>query len=72
MRKTSVQYNYKQYMEGDKMARIDVRDLTNEQIEKLDKQVALLGLKNRSDYIRLMIELDSASGLIKLLKGDKK
>lgn len=54
------------------MARIDIRDLTNEQIEKLDKQVALLGLKSRSNYIRLIIELDAATGLIELLKGINK
>ena len=50
------------------MARIDVRGLTDEQIVKLDTQVALLGLKTRSEYIRLIIELDSASGLIGMLK----
>jgi len=53
------------------MARIDVRDITEEQILKLDAQVAKLGLKSRSDYIRLIIELDSATGLIKKLKATK-
>jgi len=53
------------------MARIDVRGLTDEQIVKLDTQVALLGLKTRSEYIRLIIELDAAAGLISKLKGGK-
>jgi len=50
------------------MPRIDVRDLTSEQISKLDAQVLKLGLKSRSEYIRLIIELDSATGLIERLK----
>lgn len=50
------------------MPRINVRDLTDEQIIKLDSQVIKLGLKSRSEYIRLIIELDSATGLIEKLK----
>jgi len=53
------------------MARIDIRDISDEQLVKLDKQVALLSLKSRSEYIRLIIELDCATGLIDKLKGDK-
>ena len=49
--------------------RIDVRGLTEDQIKKLDAQVALLGLKSRSEYIRLIIELDSATGLLNRLRG---
>jgi Arc/MetJ-type ribon-helix-helix transcriptional regulator len=48
--------------------RIDVRDLTEEQLVKLDQQVEKLGLKSRSDYIRLIIELDAATGIIEKLK----
>ena len=51
------------------MARIDIRNITEEQIIKLDQQMVKLGLKTRSDYIRLIIELDSATGLIKQLKA---
>ena len=51
------------------MARIDIRDLTEEQMIKLDTQVKKLGLKNRSDYIRLIIEVDAATNLIERLKG---
>ena len=51
------------------MARIDVRGLTEEQVAKVDTQVTLLGLKSRSEYIRLIIELDSATGLIERLKA---
>ena len=50
------------------MARLDVRDITEEQLQKLDTQVKKLGLKSRSEYIRLMIEVDSATGLIEKLK----
>ena len=50
------------------MARLDIRDMSDELLAKLDKQVALLSLKSRSEYIRLIIELDSATGLIKTLK----
>ena len=53
------------------MPRIDVKDITQEQLDKLDKQVKRLGLKSRSDYIRLIIEVDAASTLIKRVKGDK-
>lgn len=53
------------------MARIDVRDITEDQILKLDAQVTKLGLKSRSEYIRLIIELDAASGLIERLKDKK-
>ena len=54
------------------MARIDIRNLTDEQIIKLDQQMTKLGLKNRADYIRLIIELDSATGLIEQLKAGAK
>lgn len=50
------------------MARIDIRDITDAQIAKLDAQVLKLGLKSRSEYIRLIIELDSATGLIEKLR----
>lgn len=49
--------------------RIDVRGLTENQIKKLDAQVVKLGLKSRSEYIRLIIELDSATGLLNKLRG---
>jgi metal-responsive CopG/Arc/MetJ family transcriptional regulator len=51
------------------MPRIDVRDITEEQLAKLDTQVTKLGLKNRSEYIRLIIELDSATGLLERIRG---
>ena len=54
------------------MPRLDIRDITEEQIRKLDAQTLKLGLKSRSDYIRLIIELDSATGLIQRLKDNKK
>ena len=51
------------------MARIDVKGITDEQIKKLDSQVEKLGLKTRSEYIRLIIELDTATNIIARLKG---
>ena len=53
---------------GKYMSRIDIRDITEEQLGKIDNQVKVLGLKSRSDYIRLIIELDSATGLIQILQ----
>lgn len=53
------------------MPRVDIQNITEEQLKKLDSQVQKLGLKNRSDYIRLIIELDSATGLLEKLRGDK-
>lgn len=53
------------------MARIDIRDITQDQLDKLDAQVKKLGLKNRSDYIRLIIELDASSNLIEIIKRSK-
>jgi len=50
------------------MARIDIRDLTENQVIKLDKQVNSLGLKSRSNYIRLIIELDMAAALKSFVK----
>ena len=38
--------------------------------QKLEEQCKKLGL-TRIDYIRLIIELDVASGIIERLKGDK-
>ena len=51
--------------------RIDIRNITEEELRKLDNQVKKLGLSSRSDYIRLIINLDAATGLMKLIKGEK-
>jgi metal-responsive CopG/Arc/MetJ family transcriptional regulator len=49
------------------MARIDIKPISEELIAKLDQQIAKLGLQSRSEYIRLIIELDAATGLLEAL-----
>jgi len=54
------------------MARIDVRNLTDEEKQKAIDQAKTLGM-DVSAYIRLIINLDAASGLItQLIKAKKK
>ena len=50
------------------MARIDVRNLTDEEKQKAQDQAKSLGL-DLSSYIRLIINLDAATGLIKQLNN---
>lgn len=50
------------------MPRIDIRNITETELQKLDNQVKKLGLSSRSDYIRLIINLDEVTNLIKKLK----
>lgn len=50
-------------------SRIDIR-LSEEEKQKALEQADKLGL-SISDYLRLIINLDAATGLIKLIKGDK-
>lgn len=45
--------------------------MSTEMKEKAENQALKLGL-NLSEYIRLIIELDSATGLIEQLKNNKK
>lgn len=54
------------------MPRLDIKDLTIEQIKKLDMQVSKLGLKSRSDYIRLIIELDCSEILKERMRENEK
>jgi hypothetical protein len=47
--------------------RIDVHNITPELMEKVEIQLKLLGLKNKSEYLRLIMELDCATGLVQTL-----
>jgi len=51
------------------MARIDIR-LTEQEKQEAILQADKLGL-NITDYIKMIIKLDCATGLIEKLKGDK-
>lgn len=53
------------------MPRIDIRNLTEEEKRKAQEQADKLGLNSVSDYIRLIINLDAASGIIKKLRSSK-
>ena len=54
---------------GDLVGRIDIR-LTEEEKAKLQQQAKQLGL-NASEYIRLIISLDTATSIISSLKKAK-
>lgn len=56
------------------MGRVDIRDLSDETMEKIDKQMEKYNLKNRSDYIRLLIELDVLTNIVEIIRerGKKK
>jgi hypothetical protein len=49
------------------MPRIDIRNLTEEEKNKVQDQAAKLGL-DVSGYIRLVINLDAATGIIEKLR----
>jgi antitoxin component of RelBE/YafQ-DinJ toxin-antitoxin module len=49
------------------MPRIDIRNLTEEEKQKAQGQAAKLGL-DVSGYIRLIINLDAATGIIEKLR----
>lgn len=46
------------------MPRIDIRDLDDETIQKLDNQCEKYGIKSRADYVRLLINLDILTNII--------
>jgi metal-responsive CopG/Arc/MetJ family transcriptional regulator len=50
------------------MARIDIRNLDEETLTKLDEQLKKYGINNRADYIRLLINLDIMTNIISLIK----
>lgn len=54
------------------MARIDIRDLDEETLQKLDKQCEKYGISSRSDYIRMLIKLDIMTNIVQLIKSRDK
>jgi hypothetical protein len=51
--------------------RIDVKPITDEEHQMLEKNMARLGLSNKSEYIRMLIHLDFAAHIVKALKAVK-
>lgn len=50
------------------MPRIDIRDLDNETLKKLDEQCQRYGINSRSDYIRMLIKLDIMTHIVDIIK----
>lgn len=46
------------------MARIDIRDIDEDTLNKLDEQKKKYGLNSRSDYIKLLINLDILTNIV--------
>jgi len=46
------------------MARIDIRDIDDDTLKKIDKQKKKYGLKSRTDYIKLLINLDILTNIV--------
>jgi len=53
------------------MARIDIRNLDDETLEKLDEQCKKYGISNRADYIRLLINLDILTNIVGIINKEK-
>lgn len=49
--------------------RIDIKPITDEEFDKVNEAVKRLGLKSRTDYFRLIINLDAATGIIETLRN---
>lgn len=54
------------------MPRIDIKDLTNEEIAEIDKQVEKYGFTNRVAYVKYLLKLDVLSDVIELIKERRK
>lgn len=53
------------------MARIDVKNIPDDTLKKLDEQCKKYGIKNRSEYIRLLINLDIMTDIVEIVKQKK-
>lgn len=53
------------------MPRIDIRDLDNETLKRLDEQCHKYGINSRSDYIRMLINLDIMTNIVQIIKEQK-
>lgn len=54
------------------MARIEIKDLDENLIKKLDEQRKKYGINNRSDYLRLLINLDIMTNIVQIIKDKDK
>jgi hypothetical protein len=50
--------------------RLDIifKDVTQDFIDELDRQIKELGLETRQDYIRLIVKLNASTEIINILK----
>jgi len=53
------------------MPRIDIRDLDDETLHKLDEQCEKYGISSRSDYIRMLIKLDIMTDIAKRIRDEE-
>ena len=55
------------------MARIDLRDIGEETLKKIDEQKEKYGLKTRTEYIKLLINLDILTNIVERInkEGEK-
>lgn len=53
------------------MARIDIRDLDDETIKRLDEQRKKYGINNRADYIRLLIKMDILTNIVQKINDEE-
>lgn len=50
------------------MARIDIRDIDEDTLKKLDEQCKKYGINSRADYIRLLINMDILTHIVQKIK----
>lgn len=54
------------------MGRVDVRDIDDDTMKQLDEQCKKYGIKNRTEYVRLLIKLDILTDIVGRINKDKK
>lgn len=54
------------------MPRIDIRNLDEDTLKKLDEQCKKYGIDSRSDYIRLLINLDIMTNIVSIIQKSEK
>lgn len=55
-----------------KTTRIDIRDLGEETLKKLDEQKNKYGMKSRTEYIKLLINLDILTNMVNRITEEEK
>lgn len=50
------------------LARIDIKDLTEEEIEAIDRQAEKYGFTSRVAYVKFLIKLDVLSDVVEIIK----